>query len=207
MDQLLPRQQFHSVLVHLRLQPRSLKRANHLEGLVHLKHLPSIHPSALVRMKADQLPLSHLGKHPRQLRTRLLRFLLVYRQIPTQIHSRPLQARHLVVPPHLLNQHPSPLVRQVLLQVALRLDLNPPRLLVEETLLFLNPPSQRQLLGAGLVSAKLLLPLPHSLLLFPWLNQRLLEGHYSQLVLHQLVRGRLRSCLAGATSSGSAAST
>jgi hypothetical protein len=209
MGQLLRRQQLHSVLVlHRRLMPpRNLKRINHL-GLVHLKHPPSIHPSALARMKADRLPLSHLGQHPRQLRTRILRFLLEHRQI----HSEPLQVQHLAVLPHLLNRRLSPLVGRLLLQAALLLDLNLPRLRVEPTLLFLNLLCRRpRLLGVGLASARPLLPLPRSLLPFRWPNQRPLEGHYLQSVLrppnYLVVSGRSRSCLAGATLSGSAAST
>ena len=176
---LIQRQQLSLSALHqplrIPLETSNLKRANLLEGLVHLKHLPSIHHLVLERMKADHLLLLHLDRHRRQLRTLLLHFPLEHRQIPVQIHSRPLQVRLPLVLPHLLNKHLSRLAR---LQAASLLDLNLPPLQAELALRFLN-----QLLGVGPVLARLLLPLPHFLHLFRWLNQRHLVGRYLRLVL------------------------
>jgi hypothetical protein len=174
--------------------------------LERLEHPPSTHPSALARMKVDLLLLLHLDRHPRQLRTRHLRFHLEHRRALAQIHLRPRQLRHLAVLLHLLNRRLSPLARQLRVQAALLLDLNLPLLQVELTLLSHNP--QRRL-GVGLVSARPLLPLLPSLLHFRWPNQHLQGGRCLQLVLlpphYQSDSGRSRSYHAEATLSGNAA--
>jgi hypothetical protein len=159
-------------------------------------------------MKADLLLLLHLDRHPRQLRTRHLRFPLEHRRVLAQIRLRPRRIRHLAVLLHLLNRRLSPLARQLRVQAALLLDLNLRLLQVELTSLSLNPLSQRHL-GVELVSARPLLPLPLSLLPFRWLNQHLLGGLCSQSELppphYQTDSGRSRSHLEEATLSGSAA--